>query len=273
MHELDQSGELRGTAEQLARTARCSSAELAQALTDLQATGAADVTERNGTYCVRNRRMYAEHGRRKSNADRQKAFRGKKRNGGVTPPSRPIDRGHISQPTPNPAPSSGADELEEPLPEDWAGVVVELVLEGVGLAEIAVRSARARGALAREALEVIRQWRELKPLFGQGMLKSKIENLQPDAKICWPGNPKVSNPEAAAELERSQRKTAEMAKSAAQERADNRRARDARAEKYGPILDAMSQETRAELVAQQGVGSAPEKMQRELLLVALEKAS
>jgi len=75
MHELDRSGELRGTTEQLARIARCSAVEMKAALTDLQATEAADVTERNGVVTVTNRRMKSEFDGRKSNASRQKRCR------------------------------------------------------------------------------------------------------------------------------------------------------------------------------------------------------
>lgn len=60
MHESDRSGKLCGTREQLARVARCSTVEFAQALSELQATGAADVTERNGAVTVENRRMKRE---------------------------------------------------------------------------------------------------------------------------------------------------------------------------------------------------------------------
>lgn len=71
MHDLDRSGELRGTAEQLARIARCQTVDLVLALTDLQTTGAADVTERNGTWFICNRRMRADCIKRKVNAERQ----------------------------------------------------------------------------------------------------------------------------------------------------------------------------------------------------------
>lgn len=64
MHECDRSGVLRGTRDQLSRTARCSTVELALALTDLQTTGAADVTERNGVVTVANRRMIRERNSR-----------------------------------------------------------------------------------------------------------------------------------------------------------------------------------------------------------------
>jgi len=75
MHSLGREGVLRGTDEQLCRLARCSPAEIVLALTDLQTTGAADVTERNGVYTVINRRMFREHKERKMSALRQKRFR------------------------------------------------------------------------------------------------------------------------------------------------------------------------------------------------------
>jgi hypothetical protein len=79
MHELNRSGELRGTAEQLARAARCSTVEFAQAATDLQNTGAADVTFRNGTYHVQNRRMRKESARRSSKSESEKGLTDKKK--------------------------------------------------------------------------------------------------------------------------------------------------------------------------------------------------
>lgn len=80
MHNLGRVGLLRGTADQLSRLARCSPADLVQALTDLQTTGAADVTERNGTYEIINRRMAREHKQRNGNVLRQQRFRDKHEN-------------------------------------------------------------------------------------------------------------------------------------------------------------------------------------------------
>lgn len=60
MHECDRLGELRGTSEQLARLARCSTAELVEALTELQTTDAAELLQRNGTWVIANRRMKRE---------------------------------------------------------------------------------------------------------------------------------------------------------------------------------------------------------------------
>jgi hypothetical protein len=75
MHERGRCGELLGTVDQLARFARCTAAELALALDDLHTTGAAVVQKRDGSIFVRNRRMYDESQKRKSNAERQKRHR------------------------------------------------------------------------------------------------------------------------------------------------------------------------------------------------------
>lgn len=84
MHERDRSGELRGTAEQLSRAARCSTVEFESAATDLQATGTAEVEQRNGVYVVRNRRMYAECAQRKAASERQLRYRNAVSNGANT---------------------------------------------------------------------------------------------------------------------------------------------------------------------------------------------
>jgi len=68
MHELGRLGELRGTTEQIARLARCSTAELIQALTELQTTGAAEVQERNSSWVIANRRMKREAATREKRA-------------------------------------------------------------------------------------------------------------------------------------------------------------------------------------------------------------
>lgn len=86
MHESGRTGKLCGTSEQLSRTARCSAAELAQALTDLQTTGAADVTERNGTITLINRRMEREHKQREKGTLRQKRFRESPKCNAFVPP-------------------------------------------------------------------------------------------------------------------------------------------------------------------------------------------
>ncbi len=85
MHELDRAGELRGTAEQLARITRCLPAEFVQAAEELGDTNTAEVELRNGCYVMRNRRMFAEASARKSSAERQLRHRESKSNSKVTP--------------------------------------------------------------------------------------------------------------------------------------------------------------------------------------------
>lgn len=75
MHQSGRSGELRGTTDQIARLARCSTAELTQALTELQATGTADVTFRNNDVTVINRLMKREAKARTDTALRVKKHR------------------------------------------------------------------------------------------------------------------------------------------------------------------------------------------------------
>ena len=83
MHELGRVGELTGTLQQLASWGRCSPAQFAQALTDLKTSKAADVTERNGTVTVVNRRMRREYKEREASRLRVGRHR---RNASVTPP-------------------------------------------------------------------------------------------------------------------------------------------------------------------------------------------
>jgi hypothetical protein len=75
MHELDRTGELRGTTDKIARLARCSTEQLKSALTELQITGAALVTERNGIVTLTNRRMKREFDKRLLTKKRVERFR------------------------------------------------------------------------------------------------------------------------------------------------------------------------------------------------------
>lgn len=57
IHELNQGGNAVGSAEQLARACRCTSAEFVAAVDELSATGTADISQRNGRYHIHSRRM------------------------------------------------------------------------------------------------------------------------------------------------------------------------------------------------------------------------
>jgi hypothetical protein len=94
MHEAGRVGSLSGTRDQLSRLARCVPADLALALTDLQTTGAADVTERNGVVTLTNRRMARDAKKREGNALRQSRYRtSSESNAGITPLSPPLYEG------------------------------------------------------------------------------------------------------------------------------------------------------------------------------------
>jgi hypothetical protein len=81
MHDDDRSGELRGTIDEIARLARVKPDELSHALTDIQNKRAAEVVQRGDEVYIRNRRMYRESQKRKSNAERQERHRKQCRNG------------------------------------------------------------------------------------------------------------------------------------------------------------------------------------------------
>lgn len=77
MYILDRFGKLSGTTEELARLCRCSTSDVSSAIAELQATGAADVTERNGRVTVINRRQLRESQERENTRIRVKKYRDK----------------------------------------------------------------------------------------------------------------------------------------------------------------------------------------------------
>lgn len=81
MHELGRSGQVTGTVEQLSRLCRCTAAEMSAALTELNSTNTASVSERNGMVTVINRRMQRELKERFAGTQRVRKHRG---NGAVT---------------------------------------------------------------------------------------------------------------------------------------------------------------------------------------------
>jgi hypothetical protein len=77
MHELGRSGQVTGTLEQLARISRSTSADVASAIRELDASGAADVFERNGIFTLVNRRMKRTQEVRVLTKNRVERFRNK----------------------------------------------------------------------------------------------------------------------------------------------------------------------------------------------------
>lgn len=186
MHNLDQCGELRGTAEQLCRFARCSTVEFVQAMTDLRTNRAADVTERNGVYEICNRRMQAAYKSRKSNYDRVKRHRERKRNGECNAEDSP----HISEIRDQiikPPPPVGF-KPGSALPPEWAAV--EGVLFGFGMARApeAIAHARAAGCNAVQVGNLIEFWRGHQPHWGIGLLFDRLMRFRPDQGFdqLWP---------------------------------------------------------------------------------------
>lgn len=182
MHNAGCSGELRGTPEQLARAARCSTADIAQALTDLQTTGAADVTERNGVVTVVNRRMHRVAKSRHTDKLRQRRRRmSRSRHGPVT--------GDISDsssefkpPPPDVPPVNGQvqRELEE-----------EVFACGVEDAPRAVNAALRAGCSPAEIRAAIAAWAAREDL-GYGSLHYRILWMKPGQTpdFGWPSPPK-----------------------------------------------------------------------------------
>lgn len=182
MHQLGRSGKLTGTPEQLARLGRCTTAQLSQALTDLQTNRAAEITERNGLVTVTNRRMAREAAAREADAQRAKRHRDRSRGrppgdedpGGesdarhasvtprVTPASRPrVQSTEFIQPTSQPTPSElaarGPGEPPDPgWLAGWKSGISELGAAGVLLAETLATEAHGLGLKADEWLERVR---------------------------------------------------------------------------------------------------------------------
>lgn len=75
MHELGRSGQITGTAQQLARVGRCTAAEAEDAIAELKETKAAIVAERDGVYTLINRRMKRECDDRAKSGQRVKNHR------------------------------------------------------------------------------------------------------------------------------------------------------------------------------------------------------
>ena len=77
MHNLDQSGVITGTADQIARICRCSCVEFVQAVNELRTNHVGEITERNGVYTIVNRRMKREYEASGKAKMRQKRFQEK----------------------------------------------------------------------------------------------------------------------------------------------------------------------------------------------------
>lgn len=112
MHQSGRSGELSGTTDQIARLGRCSTAELTQALTELQTTGTADVTFRNTNVTVINRLMKREAKDRHGTALRVKKHRSNADcNGNETGESKEVRSKKLDRENTGPAPNLAGSNL------------------------------------------------------------------------------------------------------------------------------------------------------------------
>lgn len=177
MHESGRSGELRGTTDQLARLARTSTADLIQALTDFQTTGAADVTERNGIFTVTSRRLKREAKEREMTRSRVERFR---RKDDVTARVTPLK--HLPSSS-----SSSSKYLKPPTPFKKSAVDPEVgspdKIGGLGSGSVESESNSNRkkiGAFDREKLEDIK--RETGKEFDQACAWAKA-----NARTNWIG--------------------------------------------------------------------------------------
>lgn len=244
MHDLDQCGELRGTADQLARFARCSTVEFVQAMTDIQTNRAADVTERNGVYSICNRRMRAAYKTRKSVANRVKRHRERRRNGECNADDTP-QRLEVRGQNTNPPPPTGF-QPERAGVDGWAAVEKKLLSFGLGKASECVRAVIAAGCNPQQVLNLIEFWRGQQPAWGVGALAERLKNFRPDQSLLelWP--PKT---EAAVRDERRVQSNADRAKQAERDAAEKRERQETKARDearlaqleadHGATLDAM----------------------------------
>lgn len=78
MHNLDRSGVITGTADQLSRICRCSAVEFVQCVNELQAERVGEITVRDGIYTIVNRRMRREAKEREQAGIRMERYNGRK---------------------------------------------------------------------------------------------------------------------------------------------------------------------------------------------------
>ncbi len=115
MHELGRSGQITGTAQQLARVGRCTAAEAIEAIAELKQTKTANVSERDGIFTLINRRMKAEFDERERNKKYVAKSR-KKEN--VRNCKTNVRRGKDKTNTPDTPENTGLEPIESNLQDD-----------------------------------------------------------------------------------------------------------------------------------------------------------
>jgi hypothetical protein len=200
MHENGRLGQLRGTVEQLARVARCSTAELAQALTDLQSTCAADVADRNGVFTVVNRRMSRQSRKRQTDATRQFRKRHSESHADVTPRHQPPSRGRsqksedriISPPSPKPDDQpftevEGEDVFDSD-GDEWHGIEQSLRSSGVMDSSRCIAKARENGCSPADVGLLIGHFEAHPKGWTANFLHARVMRAMPgdDPSKGWP---------------------------------------------------------------------------------------
>ena len=196
MHERDRSGVIAGTREALARLGRCSAVHLDHALSELQTSGAADVTERDGIVTVINRRMQRDAKSRHGNNERQRRHR---RNGSVAPWSHPPSYSPSSSSSNNPPPPPNTSSIDDVTKRELEEEVFKC---GVGDARNAVCAAIGSGCTAADIRGVIEGWTRRRADVGSGYLHWRLVNMRPGQvpDEGWP-NPR---PQPAGQAKREQ---------------------------------------------------------------------
>lgn len=200
MHERDRCGVIAGTREQLARLGRCPAVHLDHALSELQTSGAAVITEREGIVTVTNRRMQRDAKDRAGNTERQRRHRC---NGSVAPKSHPPPESESSSDNPPPPPSV------PPVDSGIRKALEEEVFEcGVGNARRAVSTALEAGCSPTEIRAVILAWAKRGGDLGAGYLHKRLMELRPGEPPDrgWP-KPQLPQPQQSARDKKVEQQT------------------------------------------------------------------
>ena len=242
MHESGRLGVLCGTREQLSRIARCSTAELAHALTEIQTLRVADVTERNAEVTVVNRRMSRDAARRQHAATRQVRSRQRRssRQGhdDITRPSSYSSSDSSSPPAPACDPATAERQRQ-------VVMVMKAVSDhGVVDAKGSCQAAIDAGATLEEIKAILNYYdREggNKPEALHHRIKSQLPGQPPEQGWlpAWRPDPKASL---------ARRREADDAERDRQAAAASEAAAAAKEATYGPAVDSLSNERIAEMV-------------------------
>ncbi|QDT94803.1 hypothetical protein [Gimesia aquarii] len=149
------------------------------------------------------------------------------------PPLKPIN---------TPPPSHQALVTSAPA---WSVVEEVLISEGVGRASPAVESARSRGCVPAEILQLIEFARSKPGAYGPGAIYTRIRNALPgeDPAAGWPPeDEKYHKNQRQAQADRECRRSAQETADRRAKRKVNQRARQELEREYGPQLDRLKRD-------------------------------